>query len=223
MSTWTSSYQDENALRARVETGRHREVIGGLWDEMGALQLDFLISRGLKAEHFLLDLGCGSGRLAVKAVPYLAQDRYHGLDISPSLLQAAREEVEAGGFGNRISGRTFHATSDFRPAAEMPAFDYVIAQSVFTHLPLERFGAALDAIRSHVKPGARFYATFFTAVAGTHKMHHKRGGVTTYIDRDPIHFAVEEIIGMERQKGWLANWIGEWNHPRDQQMAEFLI
>jgi SAM-dependent methyltransferase len=223
MSRWTGPYDNESGVRARVEAGRHREIIGGLWDEMGALQLDFLISRGLQPEHSLLDLGCGAGRLAVRAVPYLARDRYYGLDLSASLLQAARHEIDAAGFGERLNERTFHATSDFRPHAEMPRFDYVIAQSLFTHLPLERFGAALDALRGHVKPGTRFYATFFTAPAGTPKLHHVRGGVTTHVDRDPIHFAVEEVAGMARQKGWMANWIGEWNHPRDQQMAEFLI
>lgn len=223
MSPWIGPYDNESGVRAKVEAGHHREVIGGLWDEMGALQLDFLISHGLLPEHLLLDLGCGAGRLAVRAVPYLAHDRYYGLDISASLLRAARKELGAAGFGDRLNWKTFHATSDFRPCDEMPVFDYVIAQSVFTHLPLERFGAALDALRSHVKPSTRFYATFFTAPAGTPKLYHKRGGVTTHIDRDPIHFVVEEIIGMARQRGWKANWIGEWNHPRDQQIAEFLI
>jgi len=49
------------------------------------------------------------------------------------------------------------------------------------------------------------------------------GRVTTYADRNPIHFTVEEILGMARQRGWKANWIGEWKHPRDQQMAEFVV
>lgn len=223
MSTFVRPYDDESSIRARVETGQHRDVIGGLWDEMGALQLDFLVSRGLQPEHFLLDVGCGAGRLAVKAVPYLAHHRYYGLDISASLLQAARGEIEAGGFGERIGGTTFHATPDFRPHGEMPALDYVIAQSVFTHLPLESLGVALDALRGHTKRGTRFYATFFIAPAGTPSLQHKRGGVTTYADRNPIHFTVEEILGMARQRGWKANWIGEWKHPRDQQMAEFVV
>jgi hypothetical protein len=37
----------------------HREYVGGLWEAMGKLQFDFLISRGLKPEHVFLDIACG--------------------------------------------------------------------------------------------------------------------------------------------------------------------
>jgi hypothetical protein len=88
---------------------------------------------------------------------------------------------------------------------------------------LERFAAALGALRSHAKPDTRFYATFFAAPAGTPELRHERGGVVTYSNADPFHFTVEEIIGTARQTGWTAKWIGEWDHPRDQQMGEFTI
>lgn len=220
-SAQTNVYEVESHVRRCVEAGEHRAIIGGLWDELGALQIDFLKARGMEPRHALLDVGCGSGRLAVKAVPYLAAGKYHGLDISASLLQAARSEVEAIGLGGKLTPHTFCATADFRPSAEMPVFDYMIAQSVFSHLPLERFGAALDALRGHAAPGTRFYATFFTAPAGATRHRHKRGEVVTFSNRDPFHFTVEDIVGAARKKGWKAQWIGEWNHPRDQQMGEF--
>ena len=40
----------------------HREAVGGLWDEMGRLQFDFLVAQGLQPHHKMLDIGCGSMR-----------------------------------------------------------------------------------------------------------------------------------------------------------------
>ena len=213
-------YMDETRMRAEVDGGRHRDVIGGLWDEVGALQFDFLRAQGMAPQHMLLDVGCGSGRLAVLAVPYLEPGRYFGIDISPALLRAARDELAAAGCADRISATTFHATADFRPSAEMPAaFDFAIAQSVFTHLPLSHFTACLRSLRPRIAPGGLFFATFFTAPAGAEQFLHERGGVTTFAERDPFHFSVEAILAAARSEGWRAEWIGEWTHPRDQQMC----
>ena len=48
----------------------HRRAVGGLWDEIGLLQRDFLIDHGLKRNHFLLDIRCGPLRGGVTIIPY---------------------------------------------------------------------------------------------------------------------------------------------------------
>jgi cyclopropane fatty-acyl-phospholipid synthase-like methyltransferase len=221
MSEYRNVYEDEEKMRAAVDAGEHRSIIGGMWEEVGELQLEFLKSKGLEREHFLLDLGCGSGRLGVKAVSYLNSDRYYGIDLSQSLLGAARKEIEDMGLGDKISRRTFHATGDFRPQIEMPRFDFVIAQSLFTHLPLGAFGSCLHTICAYLAPGAKFYATFFVAPYNTPSLQHDRGGIITYADRDPFHHPKEAIIEQAIYRSWQARFIGEWGHPRDQQMFEF--
>jgi hypothetical protein len=40
----------------------HRESVGGLWDEIGCPQLDFLVEQGLRPHDVLLDVACGSLR-----------------------------------------------------------------------------------------------------------------------------------------------------------------
>jgi SAM-dependent methyltransferase len=215
-----NQYADEERLRRDVAAGRHREVIGGHWEELGQLQLDFLISRGLQVHHKLLDIGCGSGRLAVKAIPYLATSHYHGIDMSPSLLSAARSEVEAIGFGHKLDERTFRATKNFTPILDATFFDVGIAQSVFTHLPLDQLPVCLRAIRAHFQHG-HLFATFFVAPPGVRQLRHDPGGVLSYADRNPFHFPVEDILAAARSVGWSAKWIGDWGHPRDQKMCEF--
>ena len=44
----------------QINAGIHRDMVGGMWDEIGRLQFEFLRARGLKPNHRLLDIGCGS-------------------------------------------------------------------------------------------------------------------------------------------------------------------
>jgi SAM-dependent methyltransferase len=220
---YTNSYIDEERLRAEVEHGQHRDVIGGLWEELGALQLQFLVAHGLKPSSRLLDLGCGSGRLAVCAVPYLAPDRYFGIDRSPSLIEAARNELRSLNVIDKTSEGSFHVTDNFIPRSDMPKFDFVIAQSLFTHMPLYEFEGALDAIAPWTNDTSRFFATFFIAPPGAASLIHDPGGITTYCDRDPFHFDREQIEAAAQSHKWSPHCIGAWDHPRDQQMYEFTV
>ena len=61
-------------------TDAHREQVGGLWDEVGALQIDFLRAQGLRPPDTLLDVGCGCLRGGVHLVGYLEPGRYYGID-----------------------------------------------------------------------------------------------------------------------------------------------
>ena len=75
------------------------------------------------------------------------------------------QNYDALGLGDRINLRTFHSTADFKPPTNFPPFDFIIAQSLFTHLRLPKFGQALQGLAGHLAPNGRFYVTFFTAPA----------------------------------------------------------
>jgi hypothetical protein len=57
MSTILSPYYHPDANHSMTKGLMHREAVGGLWDELGVLQFDFLLSKGLEAHHKVLDLG----------------------------------------------------------------------------------------------------------------------------------------------------------------------
>ncbi len=44
-------------------------------------------------------------------------------------------------------------------------------------------------------------------------------GAVTYADADPFHFTEDAILDVGRTSKWSPEWIGGWNHPRDQQMC----
>ena len=85
-----SPYDD--AFYAReLARGRHREIVGGRWEETGEAQMAALLDWGLRPEHTLLDIGAGSLRLGCRAVPYLAPGHYWATAASRAILLAGHE------------------------------------------------------------------------------------------------------------------------------------
>ena len=213
-------YANEARLREIVAAGGHRDMIGGLWEELGALQTDFLKAQGLAPRHRFIDIGCGALRAGVKLAAYLEVGHYYGVDVSAALLESGRRELEAAGLSDRVPAANLRVSGSF-DLSGLPAFDFGIAQSVFTHLPPPALGACLRTVAPNFAPAGRFFATFFIAPAQCAALLHERGGVTSYADADPFHTTVEAIVAAADEAGWRARWIGEWSHPRDQQMCEF--
>lgn len=116
-----------------AETGAQAAIGGGdNWEPHGQLQFDFLTKRGLKPGHKLLDIGCGTGRLARKVVPYLGPFNYIGYDISHAALAAARELAKFEGWAKYTP--TFNLGNIDPEGAPV---DFAWAFSVFIHLPFE--------------------------------------------------------------------------------------
>jgi hypothetical protein len=158
-------------------------------------------------------------RAGVKLIPYLNEGHYYGIDISAALLDGGRREIAAAGL--RLPAGNLRVSGDF-DLAGFPSFDFGIAQSVFTHLPPEALRACLTTIRPNFVPAGRLFATFFIAPDRQSSYRHQRGGIVSHADADPFHTSVEAVAAAAVATGWRALWIGEWEHPRDQQMCEFV-
>lgn len=50
-----------------------RGKVGGMWEEIGMLQFQFLVAQGIRAEHRLLDVGCGCLRGGIHLTGYLSR------------------------------------------------------------------------------------------------------------------------------------------------------
>jgi hypothetical protein len=56
----TASPPSTMQMRAQLLAAlRHRDVVGGMWDDIGKLQFDFLCDHGLRPSCRLIDIGCG--------------------------------------------------------------------------------------------------------------------------------------------------------------------
>lgn len=216
-----NTYYDLHLDRTDIDAGRHRDAVGGLWEEIGLLQYHFLLERGLRPDHRLVDIGCGALRGGIHFVRHLDPGRYHGIDLSAAMIEAGRHELRLA----RLLHKAPRLIEDdaFAMTRFGERFDYALAISLFTHLPLNHIIRCLVETHKVLAEGGRFYATFFEAPAPAHlePIRHEPGGIVTHYDSDPYHLSFEECAWAAGQTGLNAELIGEWQHPRDQRMLCF--
>ncbi|NNC72918.1 MAG: class I SAM-dependent methyltransferase [Sphingomonadaceae bacterium] len=220
-----SPYYDKRRLTEVVQEGRHRGFVGGLWTELGQLQLDFMKSRGLTPDMRLLDVGCGCLRAGVEFVRYLDAGRYFGIDLSQELLDIGYEiELADAGLQTRLPKDNLFCTETFDASKFAVKFDMAIANSVFTHLPVNHLKLCLIQLSEVMRAGSTFYATFFVAAdlgEWRKPIKHQIGGVTTFPEKNPFHHMHDEITFVASTCGWSLDSLGPWSHPRNQWIAEF--
>jgi SAM-dependent methyltransferase len=202
-----------------------RRKVGGAWEEVGALQFDFLVSEGLQPNQAFLDLGCGVLRGGLHFVRYLDPGRYYGIDANPDMISGGQHELEAAGLAGR--GAHLRGTDTFQIDFGQP-FDFGLALSVFTHIPLNSIYRALSNIAEQFAEGGRFYATYFPGPIGperfapiTHPSPPGWGPVTTTADANPYHYAFDDFVHVCGKLPLEVVNIGDWMHPRGQHMLRF--
>ena len=215
-----NNYYVRQLTAQEIAAGEHRNFVGGLWQEIGNLQFEFLRRNGLATHHTLIDIGCGALRCGIPIIRYLDTGNYYGLDLNSSLIEAAACEL-----GNaRLTNKQPHLLVDenFEFARFGVRFDFAIAQSVFTHLNDRLITQCLVELRKVLKPGGKFFATFFLAPYSNHTgtISHQPCGVVTNFAADPFHYAFAELDQLAALSGFATRLIGDWHHPRGQQMLE---
>jgi cyclopropane fatty-acyl-phospholipid synthase-like methyltransferase len=222
-----NNYYDLDRTRKFVEDGRHRECVGGFWEELGVLPFDFLLKQGMKTGDNFLDIGCGCLRVGVFLVDYLESGNYFGTDLSQELLDAGYDiELKNRGLQEKLPRKNLICDEGFCFDVLPVKFDLMLAQSVFTHLPSNHIQLCLHNLRSHVNNEGVFYATFFIVSnidQWSKPVVHKNGGVKTHPCNDPYHYLFADIKKMAESTGWSAEYLGDWGHPRDQKMVAFRL
>ena len=190
-------------------------AVGGLWDELGALQIDFLRSRGLRPDHTLLDYGCGCLRGGLHFIRYLDAGNYAGVDVSVAILDAGRGFLAEAGLEDkeptvqRVDDLSFGWFGD-------RTFDFVFAQSVFTHLPTDAVRTVIANVPRVLGPTSEMYATFFEVGANV--------PFSDADDADPgdvcFTLAPEEVVTEGAWHGLTVDVLSttDYPHPRGQRM-----
>ena len=198
---------------AGIDALGHRKYVGGNWEQMGALQFEFLLRRGLQPHHVFIDVACGSLRAGVLLIPYLDPDRYFGIEKEAELVRRGLEEELPAAV--RIAKRptiVVSSTFDFDRVGARP--DHGIAQSLFSHLPPSLIRLCLGNLRPVMRDGGTLHATFFETdrpVVHDDAPH----------DHGDFHYTRAEMERFGTEAGWMPEYVGDWGHPRGQQMIAY--
>jgi SAM-dependent methyltransferase len=125
--------------------------VGGQFDVVGDVELALLQHLGLKPGHTIIDVGCGSGRLA-KAISAIPGINYHGTDVVEPFLVHARAVSSPRFRFTLVDGLTI-------PDGDGAA-DFVTMFSVITHLHAFEAYLYLEDARRVLKPGGQIVVSF---------------------------------------------------------------
>ncbi len=104
----------------------------------------------LRSEHRVLDVGCGTGTLAMIVMERHPDVEYIGIDPDPRAL--ARASAKASGAG--VRARFERGFGDTLPHPDA-AFDRVFSSMMFHHVPKAEKAGVLAEVRRVLKPGGR--------------------------------------------------------------------
>jgi SAM-dependent methyltransferase len=202
-----------------------RRRVGGNWDVIGPLQHEFLVAEGLRPEHTMLDVGCGTLRGGIHFIRYLDDGNYYGIDIAPEMLEGGRKELEQAGLADRRA--TLRVTDTFDADFDRP-LDFALALSVFTHVPLNSVVLCLTNLSEQLAVGGRFYATFFRCPNGPDRRAPIQqwaaegfSSARTFCDRNNYHYSIEDFFFAAQGLPLTVEDLGDWGHPRGQHMVRF--
>jgi SAM-dependent methyltransferase len=209
-----TSHETRDLGKGLAPGARHYRAFVGpprRYDLIAALQFNLLTLLGLREEHFLLDIGCGSLRGGRLFIPYLLPERYFGIEPEQWLIDEGIEK-ELGKDVLNVKRPVFSNDAGFSLSRFNRRFDYILAQSIFSHAPEHQITKCLAEARQVMKPTAIFAATFFQGEENYTGME--------WVYPDCVFYTRDHIVNLAEQQGLVCLPI-EWHHP-DQAWVLFL-
>lgn len=126
-----------------------------VWQMKREFQIEFLRSAGLRPEHYLLDIGCGTLRGGIPIIQYLERGHYYGTEVRAEVLAEAHKELEEMGIDK---DPTLILSEDVSTLDLGQEFDFVWAYSVLIHLSDDVLRDVLRFVQAHLAENGRFLA-----------------------------------------------------------------
>jgi SAM-dependent methyltransferase len=182
------------------------------YDLLGALQFTLLCAAGLRSTHKICDIGCGSLRVGKMLIPYLNPGNYYGIEPNQWLIDEAIKE-EIGADLVRIKKPQFINASDFKVGAFNQAFDFCIAQSIFSHSSKAQVEQCLSEVAQNLASDGLFLATF---IWGKNDYEGEE-----WVYPGCVEFKASSIKELAWSKYGLKMQRTNWPHPNGQNWVLF--
>ena len=201
---------DEAAKDLRPGNDHYRAFVGppAQYDLMGGVQFALLLALGLRDTHRLLDFGCGSLRAGRLFIPYLNKGQYYGVEPNSWLIDDAIERQLGRSITETKSPNFFHF-DDFQVDACGSQFDYIIAQSIFSHCGPDLVSAALASFARCLAPNGLVAATFVPPETTRGREVHRDG----WLYPGCWSYSPASVLRLVREAGLFGRRI-PWYHPR---------
>ena len=155
---YIQAYARETDLRVSIDP---EAAIGGMWEEMGLKQFEFLVENGLKPHHKMLDIGCGTLRGGLHFIEYLDPGNYYGVDISEKAILHGRQLLRDNALESKRPVLSVNQTGSLTFAEfDGHKFDFLLAQSVFSHLKPEHIDECFANLGTAMSESGKFFFTF---------------------------------------------------------------
>lgn len=182
-------YKDEKELMSLV-------VGGGGFETMGKKEFNLILQEGLEKKDTLVDIGCGSGRLAYQLKDYLSDGVYYGFDILPELIQYAEKICDRKNFNFKVLTAS-QIEKNLIPL-EDNSIDWITFFSVCTHLPHKNSFLYLQEACRILKPGGKILISFLEFKIPEHFINFK-----VYVNDNRPEPVLNQFVSLDAWKMWI--------------------
>lgn len=202
-----SDDQEDLGLGLKPGDPQYRAYVGPPedYDLIAAMAFNLLTTLGLRQHNSVLDVGCGSLRIGRLLIPYLNGGKYFGVEPNKWLVdEGIRREL--GETLVQIKRPTFFfSDSPDTIAQAKTAFDFALAQSIFSHCGVDLIKAWLSAISRSLAQDGALVATFLIGEEDSAR--------TGWIYPDCVNYRPATLESAAETLN-LRFEILDWKHPR---------
>lgn len=177
------------------------------YDLVAAMTFGLLTVLGLRQQHRVLDVGCGSLRVGRLLLPYLNRGGYTGLEPNRWLVadgiarEVGQDQIDI------KQPRFVHEEDGSSLIAEGTRFDFVLAQSILSHCGPDLMDRWIDQSARLLAEDGALVATF---VEG--ESDNEREG---WIYPECVAYSRASVERIAARHG-LETVVLDWRHPRQQ-------
>ena len=199
--------QEDLGLGLKPGDPQYRAYVGPPedYDLVAAMAFNLLTTLGLRQHHSLLDIGCGSLRIGRLLIPYLNRGKYFGVEPNEWLVdEGIRRELSETLVQIKRPTFCFSDSPDTIAQAKV-AFNFALAQSIFSHSGLDLIQAWLSAISRSLARDGGLVATFLIG--------EEDSAQTGWIYPDCVNYRPATLERAAAEVN-LRFEILDWKHPR---------